>query len=214
MKRPNVVRLSVVSLAALSFGLAGCRNLNHAGNGALVGTGLGAATGAIIGNQSGHREGGAVLGAATGALVGGLLGDAEDARNERDAAVAQAQFSQQALHAERVALTNVDIVSMSQNGLSDRFIIDTIRQRGGRFDVSTQSIIGLKSSGVSEPVLTAMQTATPPAVAAAPPTVVVAPPPGPDVVVVPSAPQVGIGFTFGPRRKFHRRHWHRHYHHW
>jgi len=213
MNRPSIARSSVALLAAFSLGLVGCRNLNHAGNGALVGSGLGAATGAIIGHQGGHREGGAVLGAAAGALAGGLLGEAEDARNQRDAAVAQAQFSQQALQAERVALTNAEIVSMAQNGLSDAFIIETIRQRGGRFDVSTQSIIGLKSSGVSEPVLIAMQTTAPPAVAAAPPTVVVAPP-GPDVVVVPSAPRVGIGVTFGPGRRFHRRHWHRHHHHW
>ena len=78
--------------AILGLALAGCQNMNNTQSGALLGTGLGATTGAIIGNASGHAGGGALIGAAAGALAGGLVGNAEDAREERDVAVAHAQY--------------------------------------------------------------------------------------------------------------------------
>src|SRR5262249_24091675 len=79
--------------SALALTLAGCANMNNTQSGALLGTGLGATAGAIVGSASGHAGGGALIGAAAGAVTGGLVGNAEDAREERDAAVAHAQYA-------------------------------------------------------------------------------------------------------------------------
>jgi hypothetical protein len=66
-------------LACLTIGLAtltGCAN--DAGNGALIGGGVGALAGGIIGHQSGHTAGGALIGGAIGAGTGALIGHASD----------------------------------------------------------------------------------------------------------------------------------------
>ena len=60
-----------IMLAAL-VGAAGCATRTE--NGALIGGGLGAGTGAIIGNQSGHTGEGALIGGAAGALGGAVVG--------------------------------------------------------------------------------------------------------------------------------------------
>lgn len=63
----------------LGFGitalLAGCET-TPAEDGAVLGAALGAGTGAIIGNQSGHAGEGALIGAGIGALTGAIIGDA------------------------------------------------------------------------------------------------------------------------------------------
>ncbi|MFT3788980.1 MAG: YMGG-like glycine zipper-containing protein [Tepidisphaeraceae bacterium] len=58
---------------------AGCANDTQ--NGALIGAGVGALAGGIIGNNVGgghHALGGAAIGAAGGALAGGLIGNVSD----------------------------------------------------------------------------------------------------------------------------------------
>ena len=65
---------SIVVCAAMGLALAGCSEYSQ-GDRALVGGGLGAATGAVIGGAAGRGAGGAivggVLGGATGAIIGG-----------------------------------------------------------------------------------------------------------------------------------------------
>ena len=64
-------------LLALGLGVAGCQS--HAGNGALLGGAIGAATGGIIGSYSHGRAGeGALIGGAIGAAAGGLIGHEMD----------------------------------------------------------------------------------------------------------------------------------------
>src|SRR5438552_1727488 len=53
--------------------LGGCANLNHTENGALIGGGVGAGTGALIGSATGHPGVGAAIGAGVGAVTGGLI---------------------------------------------------------------------------------------------------------------------------------------------
>ena len=53
--------------------LAGCTTTQQ---GAVAGGLIGAGTGAIIGNQTGHAGNGALIGAGVGALSGALVGDA------------------------------------------------------------------------------------------------------------------------------------------
>lgn len=128
--------------------------MNNTESGALVGTTLGTLAGAVIGHQSGHTGTGALIGAGTGAVMGGLMGNAEDAREERDAALAY----QAAQYNAQLALTNADVIQMAANGVGDQVIINSIRSRGGRFDLSPQSIIDLKQRGVSDPVVAYMQS--------------------------------------------------------
>ncbi|MGD9856699.1 MAG: glycine zipper domain-containing protein [Planctomycetaceae bacterium] len=191
-------RATLFAAGTLSLLLAGCQSMNQTQAGALVGTGLGAVTGAMVGSHSGHTEGGALIGAAAGALAGGLIGNAEDARVERDAAIAQAAYAQR-------AVTNVDVLQLARSGVGDDVIISTIRSQGGRFDLSPQAIIALKNSGVSDQVILAMQhygRAMP-----APVTTVIAEP-APRVIYVPPGPRyhvsIGSGRYYGGH---HRQHW-------
>ena len=79
MRQQSHSRFRVLGAIVLTCGLAtlsGCRN--DAGTFAAIGTGLGAATGAIIGHQSGHGGEGALIGAGAGALGGYILGNESD----------------------------------------------------------------------------------------------------------------------------------------
>lgn len=175
-----------------------------------MGTGLGAFTGAVVGSESGHAGGGALIGAAAGALAGGLVGNAVDAREERDAAVAQSQYSQAQAQAAAQALSGWDVVQMSKNGISDDVIVNSIRTRGCLFDGTPDNIISLKQQGVSDRVITAMQTSgvRPAAIVGpAPPPVVYAAPPPPPVVVW-GRPYYRRGYWGPPPRRYYGTHLH------
>lgn len=179
---------------------AGCQGMNHTQAGAAVGTGVGALTGAVIGHQSGHTAGGAAIGAATGALAGGLIGNAEDAREERDAAIAQAEFAQ--YQAQNPPLTNADLIFMAQSGLGEQVIINAIQSRGGQFDLSPQGLVQLKNSGVSDGVIVAIQQSSSrtPVASATSGTSTVAPAVATTgVVVVQPRPAVGVIVAPRPR---------------
>lgn len=182
----------------LAAGIPGCAAANHTQAGAALGTGFGALAGAMIGSDSGHAGEGALIGAATGALVGGAIGNAEDQAEREIAAVAHAQHVQQA----QQALTNADLVRLTQNGISDDVILSSVAARGGRFDLSPEAIISLKNQGVSDKVIigvqdtAAKQNSVPVAVDP-----VLGPPP--PVVVVPAG--VSMGVVVGPRRHHHPR---------
>ena len=182
MRQPLAPKLGLIFLTILPLG---CAQFDPVTNSTLVGSGLGTTAGAIIGHQSGSAGKGALIGAAAGALGGALVGDANQARAERDAAYDLA-FSQK-YQAAQGAVTNTDVIYMAQNGLSDEVILNAIHTRGGRFDTSPHSLISLKSAGVSESVIGAMQTA-----GSAPPLSYVPPPPPPPasiLVVEPPRPR-------------------------
>ena len=173
-------RLGLILLTALPVG---CAQFDPVTNSTLVGSGLGTTAGAIIGHQSGNAGKGALIGAAAGALGGALVGDANQARAERDAAYDRA-FSQK-YQAAQAAVRNHDVIMMAQNGLSDDVIINAINARGGRFDTSPSSLIQLKSAGVNDTVIAAMQTASAPK----PITYVPPPPPEPRSVLIVEPPR-------------------------
>lgn len=192
----------------------GCAARNHAEAGAMVGTGVGGVLGALIGGESGHAAGGAVVGALAGATVGGLAGNAEDAREERDVAIAQAQYDRHV--AAQQAVTNIDLMTMAQAGLSDQVIVNAVQTRGGQFDLSPAAIIELKNRGVSDSVILAIQnqnTVRPVATTYAYPTTTVVRP-----VYVAPRPTFGVGVVVAPRPYYGYRGYygrpHRHHHHW
>jgi len=86
MKGMSIVGVALAALASLA--MSGCENIGTAAQsksvqGGLVGGGLGAATGAIIGNQSGRAGEGAAIGAGLGALGGALMGNAMEEQERR-----------------------------------------------------------------------------------------------------------------------------------
>jgi uncharacterized protein YcfJ len=194
--------------------LTGCAHSGpHQTAGTVIGTGLGAVAGGIIGANTGDPNTGLLVGAATGALAGGILGNAKDARDERDAAVAHAAYVQN-------SMTNYDLVQLTANGVSPDVIVGMVRERGGRFDLSPPGVISLKQQGVSDQVILACQYShsTLPArhvseVYPAPPAPVYVSP-GPAVIVEPApvfiarrrpphywhhhhcGPEFGVGFHF------------------
>lgn len=210
--RPSWAVCATCSWLALFF--TGCQTTTHAGSGAVAGAGLGGTMGAILGSHNGRAGSGALLGAVAGATIGGLAGEAEDAREERDAAIAQAQY-ERGQAAARQSITNLDLITMAQAGLSDQVIINSVQTRGGQFDLSPSAIIELKSRGVSETVILAIQrsseTGTSRSVApvnSSPATIIAAPPPA--VYIVRPTPRVGVYFgarPYGYRYRHHHHHW-------
>src|SRR5262249_60566295 len=65
-------------------------------------------------------------------------------------------------------LTNQSIMEMLKAGLSERVVIAKIRTSPTSFDTSTDALIALKKSGVSEKVIEAMMSPAAAAAAAAP----------------------------------------------
>jgi hypothetical protein len=170
---------------------------------------LGAVTGAIVGGRK-DRGAGALIGAGVGAVTGNLLGRSKDAADERRAAVGATTVGQLNAQAAATAVTNYDILQMSQAGLSDDVIISTMRSRGARVDLSPQSLIALKQQGVSDRVVVAAQQMgaapgyIPPAGAVPVTTVISEVPPPPAVFVAPA---------YRPYRYYYGPHWHHHHHH-
>ena len=66
--------LSAVLALGLALSMLGC-NTTPVQDGAVLGGALGAASGAIIGHQSGRQGEGALIGAGLGALTGAIVGD-------------------------------------------------------------------------------------------------------------------------------------------
>ncbi len=148
----------LVVLALFTSMLAGCRNLDRTQNGALVGSGLGALAGTIIGHQTGNKEKGAALGALAGAAAGGLVGNAQQKTAERDDAVAYAHHQAAMRETERRAISNADVINMVQNGVEESTILDSIRATGGNFDVRPATIITLSKSGVNSRIIASMRS--------------------------------------------------------
>jgi hypothetical protein len=160
--------------------LAGCSNMNHTEQGALVGGGLGAGIGALAGRATGHTAAGAAIGGATGALIGAAAGNSED-RHEREMA-----------KPARGPLSLQDVATLSQQGVTDDIIVNQIYTTGSSYNLSASDIGYLKQYNVSDRVLKAMQDTrfvrrrvyTD----------------GPPVVVVEQPPPVGVGVGFTYRR--------------
>ena len=134
---------------------------NNTGSGALMGGVIGAISGAAIG---GSRHGGedALIGAAVGALAGGLIGNSADREQEaRWRAQAPLTYTRMA---PRAPLSIAEVKALAKAGVSDDVIIRQISASRTVFRLSAMDIIGLRDSGVSNPVVVHMintpQTAT------------------------------------------------------
>jgi hypothetical protein len=198
--RNKIMKLPMVSLILATSAVVwtGCVNENgtpdNTGTGILSGAALGALMGAAIGGPR-HAGTDAAFGAAAGAVAGGLLGHAADqqqqARLQAQAPATYARVSQQQ------PLSIPDVKALVTAGVSDDVVISQIVSTHSGFRLSSDDIIDLRNSGVSDRVVNFMiGTASDPTaiVSGAPPVVVVANdgPPAPlaETVVVP-APSPG-----------------------
>ena len=125
---------------------------------AAIGGIAGAVIGGIIGHQNDETPEGALIGGAVGAVAGGVLGNAKDQQQQR---YYRHQAQNQAWRQQQVnrAVSIGDVVNMSRSGLSDSVIVNHIRTNGVTDQVGTHQIISMHNSGVSEQVITAMQSA-------------------------------------------------------
>jgi 5'-3' exoribonuclease 2 len=73
--------LSKAILATAMLSLVACQQGPNGQTGAVMGAGLGALGGAIIGNQSGRALEGAAIGGLIGGVAGNQIGGAQDQRN-------------------------------------------------------------------------------------------------------------------------------------
>lgn len=176
--------------------LSGCAGMSNTDAGVLGGAGVGAVTGAVVGHALGNTAAGAVIGAGVGGIAGGVTGNAVDRAEAK--AEARAVAAQQ----QRAALQLTDVVTMTQQGVSDAVIIEQIRLSGAIYQLTAQHILWLKQNGVHEPVIREMQLSAynrqPPGDPIyGPGAVYVADPYG-----YPPPPRVGVGFTYfgGGRR--------------
>ena len=138
---------------------------NNTQRGATLGGLAGAVAGGLIGEHNGEAGAGAGIGAVVGAVTGGLLGNAAD----KDAELArqqhyyhqqqrQAYQQQQQIAQLQAAVTIQDVVTMCRSGLSDQVINNQIRQRGYNGSIAVSDIIALHQQGVSESVITTIQS--------------------------------------------------------
>ena len=155
----SLCRRSLLLTIGLCLLASGCQTTGQENTaaGTIFGTGAGALAGAIIGNQSGHSGAGALIGAAAGGLAGGLLGNAADAREERDDAVRHAAYVERQREAEAQAMTEMDLVRLTESGASPEVIISAVKSNGGRFNLNPAGLIRLKQLGVSDQVILEIQ---------------------------------------------------------
>src|ERR1051325_1444044 len=177
---------------------------DRTGTGALVGSGAGAALGAIIGGGHGRGAEGALIGAAAGAIAGGVIGNSMD-REERARRRAQAPQTYARID-QGQPLVVADVKAMAAAGLADEVIITQIRATHTVYHLSAVDIIDLKNAGVSQRVIEFMiNTASGSAAPAGTAVVVAEPPPPPPVetlVVAPGPGYVWIGGEWGWRGRW------------
>lgn len=73
---------SIVIVAVLILGLAGCASMSRQQKGAVIGAGSGAVIGGVVGNQAGNTVLGAIIGAAVGGAAGAYIGNYMDNQAE------------------------------------------------------------------------------------------------------------------------------------
>ncbi|MEO1616512.1 MAG: glycine zipper domain-containing protein [Planctomycetota bacterium] len=157
--------LTSVATCLLVFGNRPAIAQTNQQRGATLGGLAGAVAGGLIGDHNDEAGAGAAIGGVVGAFAGGILGNAADkeaAMARQRAAYYQAQQRQFAQQQQAVAVQSAvtlqDVIQMSRTGLSDQVIINQVRQRGFVGQVAVADIIALHQQGVTEPVITTLQS--------------------------------------------------------
>jgi len=150
--RKTLAGLLVCSITAIA---CGCQSSpNRAPEGAVIGGVLGAGLGAIIGNQSKDRDQGRTEGALIGGAVGALGGALAGSQVQKQAQPGQQQQAQ-ANNPNQMSVAQV--VDLTRQGVHEDVIADRVRMSGSRFNLSQGDIDYLRSQGVTQKVINAMQ---------------------------------------------------------
>jgi hypothetical protein len=198
----TIQRLFVLAAILISLVPLGCRSPYYSDRGALAGGLAGAGIGAAIGDASGAAGPGAIIGAALGTLTGNAIGEGIDADLARSKAEIEARMGRQMSG----AVSNDDVIAMTQAGLSEDVIATHIRAHGVARPPAVNDLIILRNQGVSDRVIQALQQTPPPTATAVPVSYAVAPT---RAVVV--EPYYGpYHYCPPPPPYFHYHHGHRH----
>lgn len=146
------MRWFVVTLAAV-LALPSFTRGQQAEKGAALGGIGGALAGAAIGKHNGDTAAGALIGGAVGLITGAAIGNSADEKDRR------AAYQNQQIYMYSRAVSANDVVTMSQNQVGEEVIINHIRENGVQRRPDVSEVIALHRQGVSERVITAMQTA-------------------------------------------------------
>ena len=79
------------ALAGIALILSGCKNMNKAQKGVIIGAGAGGVVGGVVGKAAGNTVLGAIIGAAVGGAAGGLIGRKMDKQAEEIAEIPGAE---------------------------------------------------------------------------------------------------------------------------
>jgi uncharacterized membrane protein len=143
----------VFAAGMLSVFLSGCQypdgEPNNTGGGALIGAGIGAASGAVLGGR--NAGAGALIGGAIGAITGGLIGNSMD-QEQRERLREQAPQTYVRVE-QHDPLAIADVKALAQAKVSDDVIISQIRNSHTVYHLSAATIIDLQNSGVSAKVV-------------------------------------------------------------
>jgi outer membrane lipoprotein SlyB len=164
MRSKSLVLLSVLSV--LPCVCHGQSPYEHRNRGLALGALLGGLTGGAIGHTNGETTEGALIGGAVGALAGAAIGDSVDTEIARNNAVYEQRLARQ----QSQAVTVQDVIAMSQAKLSDAVIATHIKTHGVAARPQPNDLILLSNAGVSDTVISALQTAPLAVAPAAPPT--------------------------------------------
>lgn len=136
-------------LAAVGTGLllTGCATKGQTG--ALVGAGVGAGGGYLIGGGTG-----AVIGAGVGAVSGGLIGSSLDQRDQENLRSESPSTYKRVDSGEQLSIN--DVIALSNAGVSESKIIDLLQKTNSRYVLNTNQIDAMRRAGVSERVINYM----------------------------------------------------------
>ncbi len=153
----------LLSIALVASVVSSASAQQRTTQGAAVGGAAGAIIGGIIGHQNDETPEGALIGGAVGAIAGGLLGKAQDNEIARQRAyqhhVNQQRYYQ---HQQAIAASGVssaDVVAMTRSGVSETLIMSHLQTKGVQRRLEVSEIITLHQQGVSDNVISMMQTA-------------------------------------------------------
>jgi len=172
-------KIGTFGLVWLAFASPMALGQENARNGAVLGGLTGAVVGGVVGhNHKDQTAEGALIGGAVGAVAGGLIGNQRDRyERQRQAYERQRQqYYQQQMQAYPYGyvgqptvvvgtptviprgVTFDEVIQMVRGGVSDNVIVAQLQTNGVYARPDVNEVIRLSQEGVSEHVLTAIQT--------------------------------------------------------
>lgn len=153
----TTIRCYFLLFIGLAISVTGCQTVGPGtAAGGAFGTFAGGLTGAAIGSKDGKTSEGALVGALTGGTLGAVAGNAVDRQVERENFEFQQGQAQQRLG----AVSQSQILQMTQSGLSNDVIARQIQTQGIVRRPTTDDLINLKNQGVHDSVILAIQNAS------------------------------------------------------